>query len=298
MNTHGLRLFYQVAKIGSFTKAAEQLNISQPAVSSQIKKFEHEIGVPLFQQNGRKAVLTEFGIALAGKAEHLFSLEKQIEAFIDDYRNGEEGTIRIATTYLPANLLLPKLAASFKREHEKVNLVISTSNTKDAFDQLQHYKADIAIYGGIGERPENVDWYELLEDELWFVVGANHRLANQTIKLEEMVKEPFIMREEGSSMREHLVSLCYANQLNPPKVALQFDGLSETISTVISGYGANFISSLVVKDHIKNGQLARVYVEGVSVQHRIAICTRKNEEQSILVKQFIEKCKQNIRKNY
>lgn len=68
-----------------------------------------------------------------------------------------------------------------------------------------HYKADIAIYGGgVSERPEEVTWEELFEDELWFVVSADRPYANQVISLADMVKEPFIMREEGSSMREHL----------------------------------------------------------------------------------------------
>lgn len=292
VNIHGLRLFYQVAKIGSFTKAAEIMRISQPAVSSQIKKFEHEIGIALFKQQGRRAVLTEFGESLATKAENLFSLENQIESYIDDYRKGEAGTIRIVATYLPANFLIPKWAATFKRENEKVNLVISTTNTKDAFEQLQHYKADIAIFGGgISERPEDIDWDELFEDELWFVVAPNHPYANQSVTLEEMVKEPFVMREEGSSMREHLFSLCHAHLLNPPKVALQFDGLSETISSVMAGYGANFISSLVAREYVERGQLARVYVDAVHIKHKIAICTRKEEKQSLLIKKFIETCK-------
>lgn len=75
MNIHGLRLFHQVAQTGSFTKAAELLRISQPAVSSQIKKFEYEIGIPLFKQQGRGVILTEFGEELAEKAKSFFHLK-------------------------------------------------------------------------------------------------------------------------------------------------------------------------------------------------------------------------------
>ncbi|MDQ0271436.1 LysR family transcriptional regulator [Cytobacillus purgationiresistens] len=294
MNIHGLRLFYQVAKLGSFTKAAERMRISQPAVSSQIKKFEQEIGMSLFKQQGRSVVLTEFGEELTVKAENLFSLEDQIESFIEDYRQGEAGTIRIVATYLPANFLIPRWAATFKRKNENVNVMITTTNTKDAFEQLQHYKADIAIYGGgMSERPEEVVWDELFEDELWFVVAPNHPYANQSITLAEMVKEPFIMREEGSLMREHLFSLCHSHQLKPPKVALQFSGLNETIRSVMAGYGANFISSLVVREYVERQQLARVHVQDVHIKHKIAICTRQEEKQSLLVNKFIETCKNN-----
>jgi|GEM_PF-145409 len=295
VNIHGLKLFYQVATTGSFTKAAELLRISQPAVSSQIKKFEHEIGIQLFKQQGRGVVLTEFGEALAEKAKNLVTLEEHITSFIEDYRLAKAGTIHIVATYLPANFLIPKWAATFKGANEDVNLVITTTNTKDAFEQLIQYKADIAIYGGgILERPEEVEWEELFEDELWFVVAPDHPYANQFVSLADMMKEPFIMREEGSSMREHLFSLCQTYQVKPPKIALQFNGINETIRSVMAGYGANFISSLAVREYVDSRQLARVYVEDVHINHKIAICTRKNEKHSVLVQKFIETVKNSL----
>lgn len=293
MNIHGLKLFYQVATTGSFTKAAEILRISQPAVSSQIKRFEHEIGVQLFKQQGRGVVLTEFGKALADKAQNLISLEHHIETFIEDYRLAKAGNLHIVATYLPANFLIPKWAAHFKAVNEHVNLMITTTNTKDAFEQLIHYKADIAIYGGgMSERPKEIEWEELYEDELWFVVSPTHRYAHQNITLVEMFQEPFIMREEGSSMREHLFSLCQTYQVKPPNIALQFNGINETIRSVMAGYGANFISSLAVREYVENGQLARVYVKDIhAIKHKIAICTRNNEKHNLLVQKFIETIK-------
>lgn len=229
------------------------------------------------------------------KAHSLFALEERIETFIEDYRSAKTGTIHVVATYLPSNFLIPKWAAAFKRENEDVNLVITTANTQEAFILLTSYKADLAIYGdGISESPEEVNWEELLEDELWFVVAPNHPFANQTISLAQMVEEPFIMREKGSSMREQLFSLCNTHQVQPPKVALQFNGLNETIRAVMEGYGANFISSLAVREYVNNKQLARVYVKDVNVKHKIAICTRINEKPSLLVKKFIETCKKSL----
>ncbi|WP_312507182.1 LysR family transcriptional regulator [Lysinibacillus sp.] len=293
MNIHGLKLFYQVATTGSFTKAAEILRISQPAVSSQIKRFEHEIGVQLFKQQGRGVVLTEFGEALAEKAQNLIALEHHIETFIEEYRLAKAGNLHIVATYLPANFLIPKWATHFKAVNEHVNLMITTTNTKDAFEQLIHYKADIAIYGGgMSERPKEIEWEELYEDELWFVVSPTHRYAHQNITLVEMFQEPFIMREEGSSMREHLFSLCQTYQVKPPNIALQFNGINETIRSVMAGYGANFISSLAVREYVENGQLARVYVKDIhAIKHKIAICTRNNEKHNLLVQKFIETIK-------
>lgn len=83
------------------------------------------------------------------------------------------------------------------------------------------------------------------------------------------------MREEGSSTRARLYALCQANQVKTPKIALQFSGLNEALSAVTAGFGVNFVSSLVARDYIKRGLLARVYVQNVTAMNKIAICTRK-----------------------
>lgn len=102
MNIHALRLFYYVAETGSVTKAAARLRISQPAVTSQIKRLEKDLGLPLCSPSGRGISLTPFGTELAKQAGNLFTYEERIEEFVEDYRQGRKGKLRIAATYLPA----------------------------------------------------------------------------------------------------------------------------------------------------------------------------------------------------
>ncbi|TSB47468.1 LysR family transcriptional regulator [Alkalicoccobacillus porphyridii] len=293
MNLHGLRLFYHVVQEGSITRAAEVLHISQPAVSSQLKVFEAEMGVSLFTKEGRKLQVTPFGMKLAEKSKTLFAVEHHIESFIDDYHHARTGHIHIAATYLPANFMLPKWAGAFKAKFPEVDLTIETSNSNDAFLQLAEYKADIAMYAGSPEqRPEQIIWDEMFEDDLWFVVSPSHRLANKTVSLDEVAAEPFVMREEGSSTRSRLYAICQANEVRPPQIALQFTGLHEALSAVMAGFGVNFVSSFAAKEYASRGRLARVFVPGISAINKIAICTRKNEPQSELVEAFIEHCKE------
>lgn len=107
MNIHALRLFYYVAETGSVTKAAARLRISQPAVTSQIKRLEKDLGLPLCSPSCRGISLTPFGTELAKQAGNLFTYEERIEEFVEDYRQGRKGKLRIAATYLPANFLVP-----------------------------------------------------------------------------------------------------------------------------------------------------------------------------------------------
>lgn len=294
MNLHALRLFHVIASTGSVTRASEILNISQPAITAQIKKFEKEISLQLFKPQGRGITLTDAGEELAVLSKRLFAVEQQIEQFAQDYLNGTNGSIRIAATYLPAHFLIPTWIAKFKQQYEQVEMMITTTNSSDALKQLLNVDVDIAIYGGITEEyPDTIQTEELFEDELWFVVAPNHRYANQQVSLSEMMKESFVMREEGSSTRERLLSLCRTYNTPAPTISLQFNGLHEAIRAVIAGYGANFVSSLVVRKYVERGELCRVYVEGIHLNNTIAICTRKNETLSAAADNLLQMIRQN-----
>ena len=127
MNLHALRLFYSVAETGSVTQAAKQLSISQPAVTSQIKKLEREIDCTLFVPKGRGILLTQSGAELAKLAKRLFSLEKEIESYVEQLREGSIGKLRIASTFLPANYLLPRWLSRFKQQFPKTEVEIQCS---------------------------------------------------------------------------------------------------------------------------------------------------------------------------
>lgn len=289
MNLHALRLFHVIATTGSVTRAAELLNISQPAITAQVKKFERELSLTLLQPKGRGIALTEAGKELVPLAKRLFSVELQIEQFCQDFRSGSRGHIRLAATYLPSHFLLPAWLARYKQQYEGVEMSITTTNSSDALKQLLNMEVDIAIYGGLPEEsPDEIQTEELFRDELWFVVSPDHRFANLHISLDEMMREPFVMREEGSSTRERLLALCRTHSAPSPRIALQFNGLHEAITAVIAGYGANFVSSLVVREYVERGELSRVYVEGIQLQNIIAVCTRKQEPLSAAAMNFVD----------
>ncbi|MCS7464958.1 LysR family transcriptional regulator [Paenibacillus doosanensis] len=288
MNLHALRLFHVIASTGSVTRASELLNISQPAITAQVKKFEKELELTLFKPQGRGIALTDAGEELTLLAKRLFAVEQQIEQFARDYKSGAKGCIRLAATYLPAHFLIPAWIAKFKQQYEQVEMIITTTNSSDAMKQLLQVEADIAVYGGVPENyPDSIHTEELFQDELWFVVAPTHKYANRRVSLTDMMKEPFVMREEGSSTRERLLSLCRTFNSPEPTISLQFNGLHEAITAVVAGYGANFVSSLVVRDYVERGELCRVYVEGIHLKNTIAICTRKHEPLSAPAMNFI-----------
>ena len=132
MNLHGLRLFYTVAKLGSVTLAAEELMISQPAITVQLKKFEKENDIKIFVPKGRGICLTDIGEELFKEARAIFKIEDRIEEVIENYKKGKNGVLKIVGNYTLGNFLMPYWVAEFKKENEDVNIEVSTMNTEYA----------------------------------------------------------------------------------------------------------------------------------------------------------------------
>ncbi|GGG59741.1 LysR family transcriptional regulator [Paenibacillus radicis (ex Gao et al. 2016)] len=290
INLHALMLFYQVALAGSVTEASKRLAISQPAISSQIRQFEKQHHIVLFEKKGRHLVLTPFGQKLLKPTSKLFDLEQQIQDMIADYQNHPRGKLRIIGNYLATSVLIPKWAALFKQRYPDVEVEISTVNSQKALNSLKNDESDIAIFGNseiTDEDYQSLYCLELYRDEFRFVVAPAHKYANQRVSMKAMMNEPFIMREEGSATKMRLLEICHNNNVEPPKIELQFNGLNETIQAVAAGYGVSFVSSLVSSSFIERGELAEVDVPRVRFTNTILLCAHKEDKLEAFVKDFI-----------
>ncbi|TMV43675.1 LysR family transcriptional regulator [Paenibacillus mesophilus] len=277
MNLHAFRMFYEVVESGGVTKAAERLCISQPAVTAQLRNLERELGLILFRAQGRGMSLTEAGERLAEQGRRLFALEREIERDAERIRTGEWGRLRIAATYLPAHMLLPGWIASFKKRYPNVDIVLTTVNSREAFDRLLHYEADLAVVGGRRELPAGLEQEPIMHDELWFIVPADHPLAGRESTLGQLLAEPFVVREEGSYGRELLEALCRLHGIAAPGIGLQCSGTGEAIKAVAAGYGASLASALEAGESIERGEVARVKVEGVRLDNPIGLYVRTGD---------------------
>ncbi|HEY3364950.1 MAG TPA: LysR family transcriptional regulator [Symbiobacteriaceae bacterium] len=286
VNLHYLRIFHAVAEAGNVTRAAERLRISQPAVSAQLKRLEAELGVPLLEPRGRGVRLTEAGDALAGHARRLFALEREIESDLARRRDGRAGSLRIGATNLPGHFLLPRWVSAFKQQLPGVDVHIRTNNSRTIFDCLHEYAVDVALMAGGWEEP-GIAREVVLEDELWFVVAAGHRLCGQTVTLAELAREPFVVREAGSSTRMRLFALFEMHGL-APVVGLVFAGLQETARAVEGGYGVALLPTLSVREQVAAGRLGRVQVSGVHLPFPVLLCTRQGEAATPAVRIFVD----------
>ncbi|MEK4993793.1 LysR family transcriptional regulator [Paenibacillus sp. FSL H7-0918] len=290
MNYHVLKLFYYVAITGSVTKASERLHISQPAISAQIRKFERENHILLFEIKGKRMVLTPLGKRLIEPLEKFFAMGDQVQQIIEDYHKFPEGNLRIAGNYLATSILIPRWASLFKQSFPEVNIQITTTNSHGVMEKLNNFEADVAIYSDMEFPSHNTGVFEhreLYRDEYVFVVSSHHPIANQQVSFEEVMSEAFIMREEGSAARERLVRLCEERSVQQPTIGLQFNGVNEVIQAVIAGYGISYVSALLAKPYLDQGTLAKVAVENVVSKHSIWMGYRKKKLQESYMQLFI-----------
>ncbi|QTD42036.1 LysR family transcriptional regulator [Sporosarcina sp. Te-1] len=279
MNLHALRIFSKVADFKSVTKAADALRISQPAVTVQIRNLEKEIGLRLIETKGRGIKLTKEGEYLNSQAQSIFNMEQDIERKLVHLKNGDIQGLRIASTYLPANFLLPVWLATYKMKFPSVKVNLYSGNSDEVIENLLDYKSDIAFI--VKEEWNHPDLYleHLMDIDFWFVVPQGHKYEGKEVSLYELMREPFLLREEGSSTRDILFSLCKIHSVPLPAIGLQYHGLNESIRSVVAGYGTMLAPALAVEDYVKRGEIGRVTVHGIEVRRPVYICSRKRDKE-------------------
>lgn len=198
MNLHSLAVFVEVVRSGTMSSAAEELFISQPAVSKTIGNLEDHYGTKLFERLGNKLAITEAGSQLYRHAIQLLDQAKRME----DKLKGQGELLRIGATLTVGTTLLTQIVKDFKEDNPKLKIMIKVTNTKEIEDLLLQSKLDIALVEGVVKSPQLI-YTPVIKDRLVMACTAYHPLAGRkTVHLDELANFPFHMREKGSGTRE------------------------------------------------------------------------------------------------
>ena len=227
-----LQVFEAVARLLSYTRAAEELFLSQPTVSMQIKKLETDIGLPLTEQVGKKISLTDAGAALYQTAQDIFATLWHFEMQIDDQKGLRTGQLRIAVV-TTANYFAPRLIGKFSRDYPGINVSLDVGNREHVLSRMSRNMDDLYLVGKPPESSE-LEFQPYLENPMVVVAPVNHPLAGRgSIPLEEIAKQPFIIRERGSGTRIAVEKLFSEKELTL-NIRMEL-GSNESIKQGISG---------------------------------------------------------------
>ncbi|MEA5598141.1 LysR family transcriptional regulator [Rivularia sp. UHCC 0363] len=229
---HQLKVFEAAARHGSFTRAAEEMFLTQPTISMQIKQLTKSVGIPLFEQVGKRLYLTEAGKELFATCQELFNTLAQFEMKVADLKGLKQGQLRLAVI-TTAKYFIPRLLGAFCELYPGIEIALQVTNHEGILERMTNNQDDLYIMSQI---PENLDinYQEFLENPLVVLAPVNHPLAlEKNIPISRLANQPFIMREPGSGTRRAVQKLFEEKNVEV-KVKLEL-GSNEAIKQAIAG---------------------------------------------------------------
>lgn len=267
LNIHEIHIFLIAAETENFSEAGRRLNISQPAVSMQIRSLEETLGMNLFHRSGRHIALTEAGQTLVPMARDLVARSIQIEETMASMQGDVVGLLKLGCSTTSGKYILPKLIARLRARHPQVQVVCHVSSRDMTLQMLLEGAAHIAI-SSLREPSKDIEYRPFVTDRVLLVVPPDHPWAkSQVIEPRKLVEANFILREEGSGTREALKDkLAWHNLSLDHLNVVMVLGNSEAIRMAVQeGIGVAFISGLVAAEGLQTGKLAAVTVKGLDL---------------------------------
>jgi DNA-binding transcriptional LysR family regulator len=255
LNLHLLRLFATVVRTGSFSRAAETLHISQPAISKGVRDFELQVGCRLLDRTPKGVQPTREGQALARHAEALFAAERAAEDELLSLRNLDSGSLRIGASTTIATYMIAEHLGIFHRKYPGIDLHLVSANTRDIADLITAHDIEVALVEGPVEGDGLVSeaWRT---DMMSLIVSPDHRFASleRPIDCVALQDEILIVRESGSGSRD-VVAQALSTHGVEPKRTLEIGSTEAIKQAVAAGLGVSIVSRAAVDDQVKLGRL-------------------------------------------
>lgn len=279
-----IQVFESVSRHLSFTRAAEELHLTQPTVSAQVKSLADSIGLQLYEQIGRSIYLTEVGEALASSCREVINTFANLEIKINDFRGMKRGRLRVAVM-TTAKYFMPLALGEFSKQYPDIELSLDISNRETLLKRIDQNLDDLYILGQVP--PSNIDLNitPFTKNPLVIIANRDHELVGKKVSLERLSEEPFIMREEGSGIRS-AVEEAYASKGLKVNERLMMDTNEAIKHCVVGNLGVACVSKHTLYLENKKGPIVELDVEGFPIQKEWNIVYPAGKELSIIAKEF------------
>ena len=286
VNFHQLSIFHTVARVGSFTKAAAELDISQPAVSIQIKQLEHSLQTTLLSRLRRGVVLTDTGEAVYKYTKQIFSLADEMRYAIQDIEGLDAGRLTIGSSSTPGECILPLVIGMFHSRYPKVDVSLAISNTQTVVDQILNRQLDLGMAGAPIDRDGLVS-FSYTNDEVVLVASAAHPLArNGQSSIADIDGQPFIMREPGSATRKAAEDRLAESGVQV-KVVMELGSNEAVKRAAAAGLGLGVLSKFSVGPDVAAGYLRVLRVNGWKCERPLTVFYRDDGHVSTAQRAFL-----------
>ncbi len=259
LNVNQLRAFHAAAKLKSITLAAQELMVTPPAISMQVKQLEATLDVRLMFRDGNSIQLTDLGKTLFKKCDRIFKYIKEMEDFLEDISTGKSGVLRIGCPQTPAKYIMPRLIAGFKKTYPGIRIVLDQGSSSEMTRSILDHKNELAVVRCRGD--EKRLKVKLFGSETLVLIAAPKSQYFQTdeISVTQLSTVPLIVPEEGSATRE--VVFEYLRKFKVlPKIILESGSIDLIKELVSQDNGVSLLGSVAVQDDLKNKRLRAIRI--------------------------------------
>ncbi|MGB5698830.1 LysR family transcriptional regulator [Muriicola sp.] len=257
-----LRIFKKISETKSITKASEELHLTQPAVSIQLKKLQDQFDIPLTEVIGRQLYITEFGYEIAEASERILNEVHAIRYRSKAYKGQLVGKLSISIVST-AKYVMPYFLSGFIRQHEGVDLHIDVTNKAGVIKSLEDNAVDFALVSVLPEQL-NVKKVTLMQNKLYLVGSQFPAQVKEKIRKSDFEKLPFIFREQGSATRKAMVDFLSANSIRTGKI-MELTSNEAVKQAVIAGLGYSIMPIIGLKNELNNGSLQILPTKGLPI---------------------------------
>lgn len=270
-----LKVFEAVARLLSFSRAAEELYLTQPAVSTQVKKLEGHVGLPLFEQLGKKIFLTAAGEEMLHASRAIIKQFQDVEATMAQFKGISGGKLNVAVISA-GDYFFPRLLVEFARSHQGVTLNLSVHNREELLGQLAGNLTDLAVMVRPPQDQDTIN--QAFAPHPYVIVAApDHPLASKkNIPISRLLREPFVVREKGSDTW-HSMEEGFGEHLAKINIAMEIKSTETIKQAVIAGMGVSFLSAHTISLELQAGSLTVLDVQGFPLMLNWYVVHRKNK---------------------
>lgn len=287
---HQLQVFLKISETKSVTKAAQELFLTQPAVSIQLKNFQEQFEIPLTELIGRKLHLTEFGIEIAKAAEKIIHEVHAINYKTLAHQGLLSGKLRISVVST-GKYIMPYLLSDFMKNKEGIELFMDVNNRAHVLESIQNSQVDFALVS-LPLENFSAESINLFPNELYLVVGANTTLSKKGMKIQEMNQIPLIFREHGSGSRTLMEEFLNIHEIKA-KRKFELTTHEAVKQAVISGLGYSIMPLIGIRNEIRLNQLKIVPIKGLPLRTNWHLIWLKNKHFTPVASAFLAYMKKN-----
>jgi len=283
-----LEIFVKVAELGSFSRAAEALFLTQPTVSEHIRTLEDELGVRLLDRLTRGAAVTRAGQLLSSYANRMLALAREARQAMDGFQGRMRGELLVGASTIPGEYVLPAMIGRFKEKYPDISITLLIGDSQAVIDWVGEGRAELGV---VGARPSHrgVDYKELMPDDVVVVVPAAHPWhGRKQITFDALRGEPLLIRERGSGTRAALEAALgeAGKDLSSFRIVGEMGSTQAIKQAVKVGVGVSVMSKRAVEEECKGGLLWCLRIKDLKVPRSFYLATHKERSRSPLAEAF------------